>query len=101
MELESGRSILPWRDSDCRSVSCSLTSWDLARKLHPNDESGQNRWMMADQDLLDNCKIQKLVTSLRSIQTPSAELAEKLRTEAEYFRRNARRMAVSEIPRRA
>ncbi len=66
--------------------------WDLARKLHPNDESGQNRWMMIHQDLLDNCKIKKLVTSLRSIQTPSAELAEKLRTEAEYFRRNARRM---------
>ncbi len=66
--------------------------WDLARKLHPNDESGQNRWMMVHQDLLDNCKIKRLVTSLRSIQTPSVELAEKLRTEAEYFRRNARRM---------
>jgi len=66
--------------------------WGLARKLHPNDESGQNRWMMVHQDLLDNCKIKKLVTSLRSIQTPSVELAEKLRTEADYFRRNARRM---------
>ena len=66
--------------------------WELARKLHPNDESNQNRWMMVHQDLLDNCKIKKLVTSLRSIQTPSAELTEKLRTEAEYFRRNARRM---------
>ena len=66
--------------------------WELARKLHPNDESGQNRWMMIHQDLLDNCKIKKLVTSLRSIETPSAELAEKLRIEAEYFRRNARRM---------
>ena len=66
--------------------------WDLARKLYPNDETGQNRWMLVHQDLLDNCRIKKLVTSLRSIQTPSAELAEKLRTEAEYFRRNARRM---------
>jgi len=66
--------------------------WDLARKLQPNDESGQNRWMMIHQDLLDNCKIKKLVSSLQSIETPSAELAEKLRTEAEYFRRNARRM---------
>ena len=66
--------------------------WDLARKLHPNEESGQNRWMMIHQDLLDNCKIKKLVTSLRAIQTPSAELAEKLRVEAEYFRRNTRRM---------
>jgi uncharacterized protein UPF0236 len=66
--------------------------WELARKLHPNDESAQNRWMMIHQDLLDNCKIKKLVASLRSIQTPSAELTDKLRTEAEYFRRNARRM---------
>jgi hypothetical protein len=66
--------------------------WELARRLHPNDESGQNRWMLVHQDLLDNCKIKKLVTSLRSIQTPSVELAEKLRTDAEYFRRNSRRM---------
>jgi hypothetical protein len=39
---------------------------------------------MVPQDLLDTCKIKKLVTSLRSIPTPSVELAEKLRTEAEY-----------------
>jgi hypothetical protein len=66
--------------------------WEVARKLHPNDEGNQNRWMMIHQDLLDNCKIKKLVTSLQSVQTSSAELADKLRTEAEYFRRNARRM---------
>ena len=66
--------------------------WEVARRLHPNDESQQNRWMMVHQDLLDQCKIKKLVTSLRSTQTPSAELTEKLRTEADYFRRNARRM---------
>ncbi len=66
--------------------------WELARKLHPNDEIRQNRWMMIHQDLLDHCKIKKLVASLRSIQTSSAELAEKLRTEANYFAKNARRM---------
>lgn len=66
--------------------------WDLARKLHPIDKCSQNRWMMVHQDLLDNDKNKKLVNSLLSIQTPSAELAEKLRTEAEYFRRNAWRM---------
>jgi len=66
--------------------------WGVARKLYPNDEVQQNRWMMVHQDLLDNCKIKKLVTSLRSIPTASAEVAEKLRTEAEYFRKNARRM---------
>ena len=66
--------------------------WGVARKLFPNDEVQQNRWMMVHQDLLDNCKIKKLVTSLRSTETASAEVAEKLRTEAEYFRKNARRM---------
>ena len=66
--------------------------WELARKLYPNQEAEQRRWMMIHQDLLDNCKIKKLVASLRSIQTSSAELVEKLRTEAEYFRKNARRM---------
>ena len=30
--------------------------WELARKLHPNDQVNQNRWMMIHQDLLDNCK---------------------------------------------
>jgi hypothetical protein len=66
--------------------------WELARKLHPNDEAAQKRWMMIHQDLLDNCKIKNLVASLRSIQTSSAELAGKLRIEADYFARNARRM---------
>ena len=66
--------------------------WDLARKLYPNDQSGQNRWMMIHQDLLDRCKIKRLITSLRSIQTSSVEMAEKLRIEADFFRRNARRM---------
>ena len=73
--------------------------WELARKLHPNDQSGQNRWMMIHQDLLDHCKIKKLVTSLRSIQTPSTGLTEKLRTEAEYFCRNARRMRYTKFRR--
>jgi len=66
--------------------------WELARKLHPNDQILQNRWMMIHQDLLDNCKIKKLVASLLSIETSSPELTNKLRTEADYFRNNARRM---------
>ncbi|HEU4339959.1 MAG TPA: ISKra4 family transposase [Candidatus Binatia bacterium] len=66
--------------------------WELARKLHSNDEAQQKRWMMIHQDLLDRCKIKKLVASLRCIQTSSAELAEKIRTEADYFVRNAKRM---------
>lgn len=66
--------------------------WELARKLFPNDEARQKRWMMIHQHWLDNGKIKKLVTSLQSTQTSSAELSEKFQTEAEYFRRNAMRM---------
>jgi hypothetical protein len=66
--------------------------WDLARKLHPNDEAGQRRWMMVHQDLLDHGKIRKLTAALRSMPTNNSELADKLRTEADYFHRNALRM---------
>jgi hypothetical protein len=66
--------------------------WELARKLFPNEEALQKRWMMVHQYWLDNGKIKKLVTSLQSTQTSSAELSDKLRLEAEYFRRNAMRM---------
>lgn len=66
--------------------------WDLARKLYPNDEARQKRWMMRQQDRLDEGKIEKLMASLRSINTPQAELAETIRTEADYFEKNADRM---------
>jgi hypothetical protein len=46
--------------------------WELARQFHPNEETLQNRWMLVHQDLLDHCKIKKLVASLRSIAPPSA-----------------------------
>lgn len=66
--------------------------WAVARRLHPNDEAAQKRWMTVQQDLLDNCKIKKLAAALRSIQTTSVELSERIETEANYFIRNARRM---------
>jgi hypothetical protein len=67
--------------------------WDLARRLHPNDDKSRKRWIRIHQDrLLDEGKIEKLVAALRSIQTANAELAEKLRTEADYFLSNAERM---------
>ena len=67
--------------------------WELARKLNPNDEVNQKAWMKVYQKrLLDKGKIEKLVDSLRSIDTDNPEVAEKIRTEAEYFERNAERM---------
>jgi hypothetical protein len=42
--------------------------------------------------LLDRGKIAKLVGALRSIESDNSELIEKIRTEADYFERNAERM---------
>ena len=67
--------------------------WDLARKLYPNDTVSQKAWIKAHQKrLLDKGKIEKLVLSLRSIESTNADVLEKLRTEADYFERNAERM---------
>jgi len=67
--------------------------WELAHRLHPNDSVSQKTWMKVHQEqLLDEGKIEPLVLSLRSIQSASVELQEKLRTEADYFERNAERM---------
>lgn len=67
--------------------------WELARKLHPNDEVNQKLWIKRHQRrLLDKGKIQKLVLSLRSTDSTNQEVREKIRTEADYFERNAARM---------
>ncbi|HEY6850894.1 MAG TPA: ISKra4 family transposase [Terracidiphilus sp.] len=67
--------------------------WELAHKLHPNDPAGQKAWMKVHQKrLLDKGKIEKLVLALRSTRSAHAEVLEKLRTEADYFERNAERM---------
>jgi hypothetical protein len=67
--------------------------WELARKLHPNDEVNQKAWMKVHQRrLLDKGKIEKLVFALRSIVSTNPEVIDKIRTEADYFARNAERM---------
>ena len=67
--------------------------WELARKIHPNDPLSQKAWMTVHQKrLLDKGKIEKLVLSLRSTESADAEVLEKIRTEADYFERNAERM---------
>jgi hypothetical protein len=66
--------------------------WDLARRLHLNDELNQKRWIKRHQRLLDKGKIEKLVTTLRSIDSANPELADKLRLEADYFASNGERM---------
>jgi len=67
--------------------------WDVARKLYPHEEAHQKSWMKTHQKrLLDKDKIEKLVAALRAIDSGNPEVAEKLRTEADYFARNANRM---------
>jgi hypothetical protein len=67
--------------------------WDIARKLHPNDEANQKAWIELHQKkLLDKGEIEKLVLSLRSIDSTNSEVIEKIRSEADYFEKNAERM---------
>ena len=72
--------------------------WDLARKLFPNQEAEQERWMVVHKDaLLDEGKIEDLVASLRSIISSNPELSEKIRIEADYFQKNTQRMRYPEF----
>lgn len=67
--------------------------WELARKLHPNDTVNQKAWIKVHQKrLLDKGRIEKLVLSLRATESTNPEVLDKIRTEADYFERNADRM---------
>ena len=67
--------------------------WELVRKLYSNDDGQQKAWMKVHQKrFLDKGKIEKLVTSIRSHSSHNPEVSEKIRTEADYFERNADRM---------
>ena len=74
--------------------------WDLARRLYPNNDAAQKSWMKVHQKrLLDKGKIEKLVASLRSLAATNPEVLEKIRTESDYFQRNAARMRYPEFRR--
>jgi hypothetical protein len=74
--------------------------WELARKLYPNEPVNRKAWMKVHQKrLLDKGRIEKLVLSLRSIQSANADVLEKIRTEADYFERNAERMRYPKLRR--
>jgi hypothetical protein len=67
--------------------------WELVRQLYPNDQGKQRAWMKGQQKrLLDKGKIENLVGVLRAIKSSNSQVAEKIRTEADYFERNAERM---------
>ena len=67
--------------------------WELARRLFPNDEGKRKGWIkLHHKRLLDKGKIHKLVGMLRAIKSSNSEVTQKIRTEADYFERNAERM---------
>jgi hypothetical protein len=74
--------------------------WNLARALYPNDAVQQKRWILRQQSKLDEGQIEKLVRSLRSLDCLNPELMEKIRTEADYFAKNALRMRYPEFRRK-
>ena len=67
--------------------------WELARRLYPNDGGKQKAWIKFHQKrLLDRGRIEKLVAALRATRSRNPEMTDKLRTEADYFPRDAERM---------
>ena len=67
--------------------------WEVTRQLYPQAEVRQRAWMKVHQKrFLDKGKIKKLVEALRSIHATNAQVAEKIRSESDYFERNAERM---------
>lgn len=74
--------------------------WELARKLFPQDGVSQAAWIKIHQRrLLDKGKIEKLVTALRALYSAHPDVAEKIRTEADYFETNTARMRYPEFRR--
>jgi hypothetical protein len=65
--------------------------WDLAGQVFADDKE-KKRWGARMQAALDAGKIEQIVRILRSFPAPHPDLAETLRTEADYFERNAQRM---------
>jgi len=66
--------------------------WQLAAHLVPSDQASRRRWTRKMQRKLDQGKIEQLVAALRALPPPNPEMALLLRTEADYFQRNAHRM---------
>ena len=73
--------------------------WDLARLLYPGAEAHQRQWILRHQPKLDEGKIEKLVSYLRTLEPLSPEPSETIRKAADYFEKNAERMRFPEFRR--
>jgi hypothetical protein len=72
--------------------------WDMAAQLHPGHEARQRRWAMVQENRVENGRGAKIVMTLRALTTEFPDLAP-LKTEADYFERNAERMRYPEFRR--
>ena len=94
----NGSGILPTNTfpARCRSsisITLASTCGTWRASCIPMTQAEQKAWMKVHQRrLLDKGKIEKLVVALRSIDSSNPEVVEKIRTEADYFERNAERM---------
>ena len=83
----------PWATQIVDLYHARQHLWEVTRALHPNDNVKQKAWMKAHpKRLLDKGKIAKLVSLLRTVRSRHPEVVEKIRSEADYFERNAERM---------
>ena len=73
--------------------------WKLSAQRFPSQPAARQRWARGLQRKLDQGKIKEWVAQLRSFPPPNEELAALLRTEADYFERNAHRMRYPEFKR--
>jgi hypothetical protein len=66
--------------------------WTMAALLYPGDDARQRRWAMVQQNRLEYGRVAKIVATLRSLAAEYPKVSQELKTEAEYFERNAERM---------
>lgn len=70
--------------------------WDMAATLYPGDDARQRRWAMVQENRLEGGHVAKIVATLRTLANEFPHLAH-LKTEADYFERNAERMRYPEF----
>jgi Uncharacterised protein family (UPF0236) len=71
--------------------------FELAAQLFPQNHKARKRWLARCLDRLEQGKIDALVKIVRDLHPLNVELAQSVRNQADYFRRNALRMRYPEF----
>jgi hypothetical protein len=66
--------------------------WEVGAKRFPSDDQERKRWTKKMIRKLNTGRVDLLISELRAVPTPNAELRKILHTEADYFERNKERM---------